>query len=246
MKCPHPILVFALIMASCSRPRVDVSSKNMGKRLDHTICWTTWEDSELPFLQNLSNSTIWNDSIARFERHVKLSGLENQHFAASDSTFCCGLECEGDTVINFPFNEGLVGHFGYRILANTPEVLSLMLTCNVHPSGGTIDWNEFLIVNIDAQTGGVVPVPNNLKEIRMAKLDSAISGCANIEFCNEDYADYRHSSQFPNCLQEAVEKNRVGIVNGQWVMCLDFNPYQWCPSMAQNLCFVDLGVEWGK
>ena len=99
-----------------------------------------------------------------------------------------------------------------------------MLTCNVHPSGGTIDWNEFLIVNIDAQTGGVVPVPNNLKEIRMAKLDSAISGCANIEFCTEDYADYRHSSKFPNCLQEAVEKNRVGIVNGQWAMCLDFNP----------------------
>ena len=78
----------------------------------------------------------------------------------------------------------------------------------------------------------------------MAKLDSAIVGVPTL---NSALKTCRlcHSSQFPNCLQEAVEKNRVGIVGGRWVMCLVLI----LPVVSvhgANLCFVDLGVEWGK
>ena len=75
----------------------------------------------------------------------------------SNQTFCCGAECKDDEWIAFPSNEGLVGSFSYLVLSNTSEVLSLMLRCNVH-CRRKLDWNEVLVINIDAQTGEAIPI----------------------------------------------------------------------------------------
>ena len=246
MKLLYLAFAFAAISASCGRSDVSFSSKIMGERLDHSICWTTWADSELPVLGNFPNATSWNDSINAFESHVKTTNLKRQYFAPSGTTFCCGKECEGDSLIQFPFNEGLIGHFAYQILTNSEEVLSFILICNVHPSGGNLDWNEFLIMNIDPQTGMSIPKPSELIESDLVNLDASIRNCINLELCEQNYAHYSHSDSVPNYLSHAIANNHVGIRDGQWVMCLDFNPHHLCPSMAQNLCAVGLGVEWVK
>ena len=63
--------VLSCLILGCHDSEVVVKSHQMGEKADHSICWLTWEDSELPIIQNLPNARFWNDSIAAYEAHVK-------------------------------------------------------------------------------------------------------------------------------------------------------------------------------
>ena len=232
--------VLSCLILGCHDPKVAVKSHQMGERADHSICWLTWDDSVLPVIENLPNASFWNDSIAGFEAHVKKINLASRSGMKSNQTFCCGAECKDDEWIAFPSNEGLVGSFSYRVLSNTSEVLSLMLRCNVHYSGGNLDWNEVLVINIVAQSGEAIPIPPELKGIEPSSLDSYVRNCIDSKMCSLAYPSYNHSEHFPDVVQDAIAQNRVGICDGEWVMCFDYNPFEWCAYLAQNVCTVTL------
>lgn len=232
--------VLSCLILGCHDSQVVVRSHQLGERVDHSICWLTWDDSELPVIENLPNARFWNDSIAAYEEYVKTVNLVDRSGRLSEKTFCCGSECQDDEWIAFPSNEGLIGSFHYRVLSNTSQELSIMLLCNVHHSGGTLDWNEMLVINIDPQTGQAISIPSELHRVEASSLDSDIRQCINPAACSEAYLSYNHSEHFPNMIEEAIAKKQVGLRDGQWVICLDYNPYRWCASMAQNVCTVTL------
>ena len=225
-----------LIILGCDNPEINVKPVVMGERAYHSICWLTWGDSELPVIENLPNKRFWNDSIMAFEAHVM-----SANFGPSETSFCCGIPCKDDESIAFPQNEGLVGSFRYQLLSNTAEVISLMLHCNVHYSGGNLDWNELLVLNINPKTGDPISFPKELEDIVESTLDSNIRSCISSDACSPTYYSYNHSEYFPNFLRDAISEKRIGFYENEWVVCMDYNPYTWCSAMAQTVCLVPLG-----
>ena len=235
MKANFFLPCMCFLILGCENLEINVKPMKMGERGYHSICWLTWGDSKLPVIENLPNERFWNDSIAAFETYVISSS-----FGPSDTTFCCGIPCDDDESIAFPRNEGLVGNFQYRLLSNTAQVISVMLRCNVHYSGGNLDWNELLVLNIDPKTGEPISLPKGLEDIVESTLDPDIRSCIALEACSPTYNSYNHSEHFPNFLGEAIAENRIGFYQNEWVVCLDYNPYEWCSAMAQTVCLVPL------
>ena len=217
-----------------------IDTLRLGTKLDYEICWQTFETSILPKLKDIPNAEFWNDSIASFESYVKRRNLESAHNFGEPNTFCCGRECEGDEYIKFPMLEGLVGNIDFTILSWEADVISILLTCNVHLSGGNMDWNQTLALNIDPKTGLGIPLDKDIAHADLKTLDKDIRNCVDVELCWEDFSKYNHSQEFPNYLELAIEEHRIGIKDGHWVVCHDFNPFSYCSNAAQTICIVNV------
>ena len=215
-----------------------IDTLELGTKLDYEICWLTSDRSILPKLKGIPKADFWNDSIVSFESYVKRRNLESIHHLGQPDSFCCGRECEGDEYIKFPMQEGLVGTFDFTILAWEEDVISVLLTCNVHPSGGNMDWNNALALNIDPKTGLGIPLNKSIAHADLSMLDEDIRNCVNVELCYENFRAYNHSEEFPNYLQLAIEEHRIGIKDGHWVVCEDLNPFSYCSNAAQTICIV--------
>ena len=215
-----------------------IDTLKLGTKLDYEICWLTFETSILPKLKGLPKADFWNDSIVSFESYVKRRNLESPHNLGQPDSFCCGRECEGDEYIKFPRLEGLVGTFDFTILSWKEDVISILLTCNVHPSGGNLDWNNALVLNIDPKTGLGIPLNKSIAHADLKMLDEDIRNCVNVELCREDFREYNHSVEFQNYLQLAIEEHRIGVKDGHWVVCDDINPFSYCSSASQTICIV--------
>ena len=156
----------------------------------------------------------------------------------SNQTFCCGAECKDDEWIAFPPTKAWL-EASATWCCQTPRVLSLILRCNVHYSGGSWIgmrcWSSTLTPKLEA-----IPIPQELKSIEASSLDSNVRNCIDPKMCSRAYPSYKHSEHFPDVVQDAIAQNRVGICDGEWVMCFDYNPFEWCAYLAQNVCTVTL------
>ena len=147
---------------------------------------------------------------------------------------------DGDDELNFPRGEGLVGTFRFQELTWSDSVISLLLTCNIHFNGGNLDWNECLVINIDARSGLGVKAPVHFDDVHEATLDADIRNCVYTEACSPTFQSYSHSEEYPDHLNLAVQECRIGVRDGMWVECFDFNPFSWCARMVQTVCVVEL------
>lgn len=241
-------LCTCLVVCGClSQPeRQDASSKGMTwdehqidtlrfqERLDHDVCWISF--GHRPVISGIPKADIWNDSIAAYENHLKEKLLDHRSNSIHGRTFCCGPECEGDDYIDFPRGEGWVGSFGFEVLSNDTSTISLLLTCNVHYSEGSLNWNECFAINIDPRSGHSIAIDPAVKQMPMEQIDAGFRDCMLVEACIDE-RDYVHSQSFPNVVQEAMATDRIGIKNGHWVLCQDFNLPS-CAQMAQKICLV--------
>lgn len=243
MTKPRPLFLLTciLLLGTSIKPKAarELDTLWMGQRLDHDLCWITWESSYLPVLDGIPNAQAWNDSISSFEALVKHWTLTRQPHYAGDTTFCAGF-IDGDDELNFPRGEGLVGTFRFQELTWSDSVISLLLTCNIHFNGGNLDWNECLAINIDARSGLGVKAPVHFDDVREATLDADIRNCVYTEACSPTFQSYSHSEEYPDHLNLAVQECRIGVRDGMWVECFDFNPFSWCARMVQTVCVVEL------
>ena len=81
------------------------------------------------------------------------------------------------------------------MLSNTSEVLSLMLRCNVHYSGGNLDWNGAGHQHSCPIWGGHTH-PSELKSTEPSSLDSD-ARLHRPEDVLEGNPSYNHSEHFP-------------------------------------------------
>ena len=216
-------------------PKID--RVNFQERRDPTICWLS--HGELPVLGGFPNAASWNDSIVAYETHLKQNLLESRDESVHGRTFCCGPECDGDDYIQFPRAEGLIGAFGFTVLSNNETALSLLLTCNVHYNGGSMNWTECHAINIDPQSGRSIVIDSTLPDIQADSLDAGFRDCIELEGCGKGVRQYQHSQLFPNCVEDALRSHRVGIQNNHWVVCQDFNPKS-CGEMARHICIAPI------
>ena len=239
--CSLFLLTCILLLGTSIKPKAapELDTLWMGQRLDHNLCWITWESSYLPVLDGIPNARAWNDSISAFESLVKQWTLNRQPYYAGDTTFCSGF-IDGDHELKFPRGEGLVGTFRFQELTWSDSVISLLLTCNIHFNGGNLDWNECLAINLDARSGLGVKAPVHFDDVHEATLDADIRNCVYTEACSPTFQSYSHSEEYPDHLNLAVQECRIGVRDGMWVECFDFNPFSWCARMVQTVCIVDL------
>lgn len=208
-------------------------------RLDHDACWIS--QGHHPVISGIPEADMWNDSIAAYEKHLKESLLDQRSNSIHGRTFCCGSECDGDEYIDFPRGEGWAGSFGFKVLSNNRSTLSLLLTCNIHFSEGSLNWNECHAINIDPRSGRAISIDPCVKQVPLEQIDAGFRDCIFTEACTSDQRQYVHSLLFPNVVEEAVATHRIGIQKGHWVLCQDFN-LKHCAQMAQNICAVPICV----
>lgn len=214
-----------------------IDTVSFRERLDYEVCWLS--HGELPVLAGIPDAESWNDSIAAYETYLKRNLLESREESSHGRTFCCGPECDGDDYIQFPRDEGLVGAFGFTVLSNDETALSLLLTCNVHYNGGSLNWTELHAVNIDPQSGRSIAIDPTLSTVHTDTIDARFRECIVFEACGKEERQYRHSQLFPNCVEDAVQSHRVGIEDNHWVVCQDFNPKS-CGEMARHICIAPI------